>query len=140
MALDSAPAFSRYRCGDLGLAYNELAFRHFLHIERRRAGRSSRSLLLVLVSQRMLSDARLPLGDAATAVFSVLGACVREVDFVGWFREDRVAAAVITLTGAASAREVARQIRGRVSDRLHGQLPPRHRDRLRIRVVELLER
>jgi hypothetical protein len=42
-----------------------------------------------------------------------LGASVREVDFVGWFKEGRVAAAALVQRATPSA-DVRRQIEGRV--------------------------
>src|SRR5947207_1337856 len=96
MALESIPAFCGFRGGRVGQAYNEAAFRLFLSVDRWRAEHSTRSLLLVLVTVRPSSDRQAKLTDAtAAAIFSGLGSCVREVDFVGWYREGRVAAAVL---------------------------------------------
>ena len=91
---------SNPRDGDLALeqhsvpTYNERALRHFLEIERRRAERSGRSVLLMLVSLRAApgTSARMDV-SLAGRVFSGLSLCVREVDFIGWFRTQRVAAA-----------------------------------------------
>jgi hypothetical protein len=82
--------------GGPGQAYNEEAFRHLLDTERRRAERSRRAILLLLVSikkQPAASDRSPP--AAAARIFCGLWACVREADFIGWFREDRVAGAVL---------------------------------------------
>ena len=104
MALDLSPAYSAFECGTLGLAYNEIAFRHFLDIERRRAQRARRTLLLLLVHFRTIRMSRAPLGPRISSqVFKALGGCVREVDFVGWHREGKVAGAVVALGGGASA-------------------------------------
>ena len=43
----------------------------------------------------------------AAALFGGLGACVREVDFVGWYREGYVAGAVLTQGGNASGERTA---------------------------------
>ena len=86
--LDSIPVRSRFRSGQVGQAYNEAAFRHFLAVDRPRAERSQRFLYLVLVAVRQSPGRRAKLTDAtAAALFRGLGASVREVDFVGWYRE-----------------------------------------------------
>jgi hypothetical protein len=137
MALDSVPAYSAFDCGTLGLAYNETAFRHFLALERRRAERARRPLLLVLVNLRISRSTRAPLGlRMSSQIFRVLGGCVREVDFVGWHREGKVVGAVIGL-GGNSERDVQRLLTERVGSALSAQLPNDQMSRLRVRVVRL---
>jgi hypothetical protein len=136
MALDLVPAYSAFECGSLGLAYNEVAFRHFLTLERRRAERARRALLLLLVSHKMNHASRAPLGPRMSGqIFKILGACVREVDFVGWHREGKVAGAVIGL-GAGAPAGVQRLLAERVSKALAVELP-RDQQQLRVRVVRL---
>jgi hypothetical protein len=73
-------------------AYNEHAFRYFLGIERNRAERSQRSSLLVLVNLKRESELSPQIAPSVAAkIFAGLSLCVREVDFVGWHRENRVA-------------------------------------------------
>jgi hypothetical protein len=137
MPLDSVPAYSSFRCGDLGFAYNEAAFRHFLRIERRRAERSNRQLLLILVKARIQGGARPPLAEReASQVFKALGSSVREVDFVGWHREGKVAGAVVALNSAA-AEDVVRRLTSRVERVLKAEMAPVQTARVRIRVVRL---
>jgi hypothetical protein len=136
MALDSVPAYSAFECGSLGLAYNEVAFRHFLAIERRRAERARRGLLLMLVNLKMNQASRAPLGARMSGqIFKVLGACVREVDFVGWHREGKVAGAVIGL-GPGAPADVTRLLAQRVRQALASQLP-KDQQQLRVRIVRL---
>ena len=52
MALEPIPAYSGFRGGQIGQAYNEAAFRYFLAVDRLRAERMQRSILLVLASIR----------------------------------------------------------------------------------------
>jgi hypothetical protein len=137
MALDSFPAYSAFACGNLGLAYNEIAFRHFLALERRRAERARRALLLLLVHFKMSRASRAPLGPRASGqIFNVLGACVREVDFVGWHREGKVAGAVVSIGGGAPT-DVQRLLKERVGKALGAQLPRDQMAQLRMRVVRL---
>ena len=141
MALDSAPAYSGFECGNLGLAYNEVAFRHFLALERRRAERARRALLLVLVNLKMSRAARTPFGPRMSAdIFQVLGECVREVDFVGWHREGTVAGAVVGLgsgSQSSSQADVHRLLAERVGNALTAQLSKDQMTQLRVRVVVL---
>jgi hypothetical protein len=137
MALESIVAYSAFRGGQLGQAYNEAAFRHFLAVDRRRAERSTRSLLLVLVTVRQSHGPRTKLTDGtAAALFDGLSACVREVDFMGWYREGHVAAAVLT-QGAHASGNVPHLIAERVLSALRKRLPADQSRNLRVRVVRL---
>ena len=137
MALESIPAFCGFRGGRSGHAYNEAAFRLFLAADRWRAERSTRSLLLVLVTVRPSAGPSAKLTDAtAAAIFSGLGACFREVDFFGWYREGRVAAAVLP-QGVNASGEVRHLIAQRVLPVLRKQLSADQSTSLRVRVVRL---
>jgi hypothetical protein len=137
MALDSVPSYSPFRCGHLGFAYNEAAFRHFLELDCRRAERSMRSLLLILVTARMHGGVRPALdGRNAERVFQALGSCVREVDFAGWYREGTVAGAVVALNLGATA-DVAQRLSGRVHRMLEAELGQDKVARLRVGLVRL---
>src|SRR5436190_8496415 len=92
----------RYSCGfalqeGSGEAYNEEAFQYFLEIERKRSEISNRPFLLMLIEfeRQEGTDARIDPAMAAK-LFSVLSLCLRETDFVGWYREERVVGAVLT--------------------------------------------
>ena len=134
--LDTAPGFAEFQGGARGPAHNEAAFRHFLGIELRRARRSGLPVLLVLVSIRASDGKSAPLGAAsASVIFAALGASTRDVDFVGWFRERRVAAAALIqcTTPAATIRD---RIASRVSETLRGQLRATPQQ-VRIRIATL---
>ena len=124
--------------GRVGDAYDEEAFRHFLAVERVRAQRSERSFLLLLVSLRPSGDGsnEIPRGLSPT-LLAALGMCIREVDFFGWYRDRRVAGAVLT-QGLDLLDPAARdRILARVTSILNEHLPPSVSKRLRIRVVRL---
>ena len=134
--LGSIPGFTAHQGGVAGRAHNEAAFRHFLEIELRRADRSGHCLLLVLVA---VSDSpgrstRL-VPPAASKVFSALGTSVREVDFVGWFKEGRIAAAALVQRATPTA-EMRQQIAGRVMKTLQREHLT-SRGVVRVRVVPL---
>jgi hypothetical protein len=112
--LDLVPGQTGYVSGVAGRAYNEAAFRHFLEIERRRAARSGHLLLLVLVGVRDRAGRSVRLRPVVAAnAFSALGSSVREVDFVGWFKDGRIAAAVL-VQRATPAADVRQHIVGRI--------------------------
>ena len=137
--LESLPAYSGFATGVDGRAYNEAAFRHFLAIERRRAETSTQSLLLILVKARQDTGGTARLSaEIAAAVFRGLGDSVREVDFVGWFQEGRVAGAVLaqgTMPASVTARHLMTE---RVIRTLRKQLPRTELQQLRVRVLHLV--
>src|SRR5438132_13824780 len=59
----------------------------------------------------------------ANFLFSNLWRSLRETDFVGWYREERVAGAVLIELGDRRPTEVSRLIGKRVSERLYECLP-----------------
>ena len=137
MSLESIPAFCGLRGDRLGQAYNEAAFRHFLAIDRLRAERSRRPLFLALVTVRQRSGSPTKLrNDTAAAIFRGLSTCVREVDFVGWYREGYAVGAVLAQAAKASA-EVPHVIAQRLLAVLTKRLAADQSRNLRVRVVRL---
>jgi len=122
----------------LGHAYNEEAFRHFLAVERKRGGRSRRSCLLLLISMKKQPgmSGRIP-PVVAARIFSGLWQGVREVDVVGWFRENRVAGAVLTQGADPPAPDVPRRIGHRITEILNERVPAPAARRLHVRVLQL---
>ena len=132
----STPAYSGFRAGHIGQAYNEAGFRYFLTVDRRRAQRSQRPLYLVLASLRERSGTSAELTSHQTAAFfSALAASVREVDFVGWFREGRVPAAVLAQAAGAACDPAI--ISSRILATLKTSLPKHRAGDARVRVVQM---
>ena len=122
----------------MGQAYNEEAFRYFLAVERKRAASSRRSFLLLLVSIKKRSGVSGPIRPVvATSIFSGLWLGVREVDFIGWFREGRVAGAVLTQGADPIAPDVSRRIGQRLTETLRRRVPGHMAHRVRVRVLQL---
>jgi len=137
MAPEPVPAYTGFRSGRIGRAYNEAAFRHFLAVDRRRAERAKRALLLVLLAVRPPSGRSETLADTtAAALFTSLGECVREIDFVGWYRERRVAGAVLA-QGAGPAVDGRHQLTERLTRVLRRRLSPDEFLNLRVRIIRL---
>ena len=132
---DPVPAHDSFDGGRAGQIYNEAAFRHFLAVDRSRAERFARTFLLVLVTIRQHAGAPLPPPTSA-ALFRGLGESIRDVDFAGWFRQGRVAGAVLAqdVITSESAQSVVAQ---RIGDALQKQLPADLAPWVRVRVIRL---
>jgi hypothetical protein len=121
-----------------GRSYNEDMFRYFLTLERKRFNRSGRPFLLLLVELRKRSDAVAHFKpEVAEQLFGALGETLRETDFVGWYREGRIAGALLTQPMEGGALNVSETVRDRVGDALCEQLPPQVASRIRLRVYQL---
>ncbi len=120
-------------------AYNQEAFHYFLALERTRAERSRRSVVLVLASTLRRAGVRRPMdSSSAQKLFAGLWLCTRDADFIGWYREGRIAGAVLAQRSEHQSGNVCRRIRARVLDVLFGALPKSTRAMLRVHVVQLL--
>jgi hypothetical protein len=123
--------------GRFGQAYNEEAFRYFLQIERKRAAKACRPVLLLLLDRREPRERGDIDPSLASKLFDCLCGCLRETDVVGWYREDRVAAAVLTQVDGAVPPEVTTVIRQRVDHALREGLSADVARHLRVRVYQL---
>src|SRR5499427_2010089 len=121
-----------------GPVYNEEAFRYFLQIERKRANRSNSRFLLLLVDLK--KDEQQSSGfDAATSVklFAAMLPCLRETDFIGWYRQGRVASAVLTQVGDTQGVEVSNLVASRIREAVGQNLPSSVSERLQVRVYQV---
>lgn len=126
--------------GAPGAPLAEDAFRSLLAIERARAERAGRSLRLVAVSVGGGSRQAAAMTPAVAArVFAGLVETMRETDLVGWYREGRVAAAVLVDRAGAQGGEAGAVVLRRVRDVLRERLPARAARGLRLRLVRVRE-
>jgi hypothetical protein len=133
-----ARAYALAQEGPLGQAYNEAAFEYFLKIEQERAQRSGRRFLLLLADLRNQSGETALVGrPVALQLFAALWLCVRETDFVGWYREDQVAGAVLTQRAELPDAEISRQVLERITRVLNERLPRDIAARLQVRIHHL---
>jgi GGDEF domain-containing protein len=122
----------------LGPVYNEEAFRYFLQIERKRASRSNSRFLLLLVDLKQQQQAGTPFDSASgRTLFSSMWSCLRETDFIGWYRQERVASAVLTQVGETPGVEVANLVAERVRAALMQSLPGVLAARIQVRVYQV---
>jgi hypothetical protein len=135
VSLSATPAFVGADENGGGV-YNEVAFRYFLARERRRAARANRPLVLLLVIAQSPRARNSGLLGYTNEIFAVLQASVREVDFVGWYR-DNVAAAALLSVGGAGSDNGGQTLRARFDRRLRQRLSAEEAALFRVRVVEL---
>jgi len=122
----------------LGQAYGEEAFLYFLAMERKRSERSGSPFLLLLVDLKEEPGASVRIAPAMSArIFSRLWLALRETDVVGWYREERVAGAVLTQLPAGPMADVCGEVSQRVTAGLREGLPPDTARRLQVRVYQL---
>jgi hypothetical protein len=97
-------------------AYNEEAFRYFLALECRRAEVSGKPFLLLLVDLEGRVPREQPIDPGP--LFTALSSCLRETDFVGWYREGRIAGGVLTQHGTEVATTLTSVLKQRVREAL----------------------
>lgn len=118
-------------------AYNEEAFRYFLEIERKRSELSRHPFLLLLIDLKKDGGHGDHIDGVAGKLFGALALCVRDTDFIGWYRSGRVAGAVLTQHGDAGAHDIPEVVGQRVSASLRKALPAQVADRVQVRVYQL---
>jgi hypothetical protein len=109
-----------------GEAYNEEAFHHLLSIERKRSEASTRPFLLLLVEfDKHLGVPVLVGHGVASRLFAALAEPLRDTDVIGWYREQRIAGAVLTDLGEAPQAimpVIAQRVRASLQQDLPGNL------------------
>jgi hypothetical protein len=122
----------------LGPVYNEEAFRYFLQLERKRSNRSHRRFLLLLVDLKKETGLTVRF-DSSTdqKLFSALCPCLRETDFIGWYRQGRVASAVLTQLEDTPGTQVSDLVVERVREALGQSLPSDLADRVQVRAYQV---
>lgn len=121
-----------------GTEYHEDAFLYFLSVERSLANHANQALRLLLAAVEPVAGRPVPMGKAlATRVFGGLRVSLRETDVVGWYRQDRVAGALLSAGAAADGADLSTVIERRVSEGLRQRLPPAVACDLRVRIIQL---
>lgn len=122
--------------GFAGLVYDEPAFQYLLDVERRRAEGTRHPFLLMLIE----CDAATGLASRAVRperLFPIVGRCLRETDFVGWYRQGSVVGATLTQDGRKRTPHASRIVRERIVKALGSDLPSDSVSRLRLRLYEV---
>ena len=117
--------------------HTEEAFQHLSSIEFKRSERSRRSFLLLLLDleERPGTKSDIP-SHVAVTLFSCLARCLRETDFVGWYREGRVVGVVLTQSRTVLGSAVSHLVVQKVREALLGSVPSDVFDRLKVRAYQ----
>ena len=94
-------------------------------------------LLLVELEGRSGQTARLEPAIGAKVLAGLAGT-LRDTDVIGWYREGRIAGAVLTHLGDAAVADVSRQMAERVTRMLRDDLPEDMSRRLKVRLYQPL--
>lgn len=123
--------------GRAGGAFNEEMFHHFLTIETKRSERSNRPFLLLLLKLKQESGTDTNIDSAVAArLFAGLSQCLRETDFVGWYRERQVVGAVLTQAGGEPSNEIAQVVRQKLHVALRAGVASDPFHRLQVHVYQ----
>jgi hypothetical protein len=120
-----------------GAAYDERTFLYFLAIERARVERSNRPLRLLCATLEPVPGKPVAISPASAArLFEGLRLSLRETDVMGWYRQDRVAGAVLTACADAPGSEMSGLVERRVGEWLRQRLPSKLARSLRVRIIQ----
>ena len=106
--------------GDPDVVLPRAMFLRMLSLERKRAERSRRNFILMLVDLGAGADDRVGVQKTVAAIT----ATVRETDVAGWYEVDRVPGVIFTEFGATDPRSAVTIIEGRVIEALRAALTP----------------
>ena len=119
-----------------GAEYDEEIFLYFLALERARAGQANGRLQLLLATLEPVPGKPVSIPPAsAERLFEGLRLSLRDTDVMGWYRQGRVAGAVLCEPPSALVCEMSDIIEQRVGEGLRQRLPSSVARSLRVRVV-----
>ena len=106
-----------------GKLYHETAFRHLLNNEASRSQRSGLAYHVLLFSRDTADGKRMPLdAKVAVSVTKVLKKCLRDTDYIGWYRDGRVMGGVLTAMGKEFGADHIEDLTSRIVDMLCSEL------------------
>jgi len=115
-------------------AYNEVAFRYFLNVEEKRFRRSNHRFLLLLVElNRQSGDGGQFEPALSKKLFAALSPCVRETDFIGWYRQAQVIGVVCTQLDDTQGTNVSDVMVDRLQKAMRDEFPKDIADRMHVR-------
>jgi len=121
-----------------GGEYDEDTFLYLLDVEWARAERSNRPLRLLFATMESSPGQAVPIPpESATRLFRDLRLALRDTDVMGWYRQGRVASAVLTAGDEAPGADMSTGIEQRIGDGLRQRLPSKIARSLKVRVVQL---
>jgi hypothetical protein len=119
------------------MEYDEETFLYFLALERARAEHANQPLRLLLAALEPVPGKPQPMPQSSAArLFEGMRLSLRETDVVGWYRQGKVAGAVLSVHPGMPGSEAWDLVERRVGDALRERLPSSAARDLRVRVVE----
>ena len=117
--------------------YNEEPFRHLLLTELKRSQRSGHSFQVLLVYREDKEGVVASMDSyGAAVVLNGLWRCIRETDYIGWYRQGHVLGGVLTVVGRESVADVNDRVQSRLWQTLHAELSAEECRCIRIRVCQ----
>jgi lipopolysaccharide/colanic/teichoic acid biosynthesis glycosyltransferase len=107
----------------------EAMFLRLLCVERKRAERSGRTFLLVLLETEQMSE-QFP--AAVAPLCEALCSCIRETDFIGWHKAKTAIGMILTEIGTADKSTIRRAMLDSINAGLRGKVAPEHVSLIRI--------
>jgi len=108
---------------------SEHVFLRLLTMERKRAERSGRSfLLIVLDATQLFAQSR----TAMARVSSALCGCIRETDLIGWHRQDSAVGIILTELGSADRSAIRRALLDTLTSTLKSKIGSEQADQILI--------
>ena len=103
--------------------FHEESFRYLLEAESKRSKRSGHGYHLLLVYHTDVHGSVAQMdSDAASRVIDALARSLRETDYIGWYREGRIAGGVLTVVGQDSVGDVHDRVQRRLKEILQANV------------------
>ena len=118
-------------------AYNQEAFRYLLESESKRSERSGYFCRIILVYWTDAQGRDMQMNSyAAKTVMAALSRSLRDTDYIGWYREGRIAGAVLTVLVQESMEQVSTHLQRRLVEIIRTKLGVKETSLLQIRVCQ----
>ena len=117
--------------------YKEQAFRELLTRESLRSERSGHLCQTLLVYRTNTQGEIVPMEPAiARRVIEVLSRRLRDTDYIGWYREERIVGGILTVMGRDSVGQGGHGLGSRLSEILRKELALGENHHVQIRVYQ----
>ena len=121
-------------------AYDQEAFRYLLESESKRSERSGHCCQVLLLYWTDAQGSIVQMDShVAKTVMAASSRSLRETDYIGWYSDERIVGAVLTVLVQESMAQVASHLQKRLAEVLQSELSIEESRRLQIRVCLLDE-
>lgn len=117
--------------------YSEADYRDLVRREFKRSERSGRLCRILLVYWTNIQGLAVPLGsELASKMIEILSVSIRDTDYIGWYRQNRILGVLLPTLQPESAREGCDTLKTRLMDSLHSVPGVTGHYSLQIRVLD----